>query len=165
MASAQGVNVDWKLYGSAALGGESLCFYDAKGLIQSPGGYMRVWTKCLVKRDLDGIDIENDLGGRIVKDAAERVARHYIPPAAKIQNVDANDRAAITAYEVIADIGNLHPQSSIFYERNCSDRMLRELSIDLDINGRIGSSNKPSGWKHVPPEGNGASLLKIICPG
>jgi hypothetical protein len=43
--------------------------------------------------------------------------------------------------------------------------MLRELSIDLHINEQIGSNNKPSEWKHVPPEGNGASLLKILCPG
>lgn len=29
---AQGLDVDWKLYGAAQVGGESLCFYDARGL-------------------------------------------------------------------------------------------------------------------------------------
>jgi hypothetical protein len=42
--------------------------------------------------------------------------------------------------------------------------MLRELSIDLNINGRVGSNNKPADWKYVPPEGNGAALLRLLCP-
>ena len=161
---AQTLDVDWKLYGGGPVGGESLCFYDAKGLTRQPDGYIRLWTKCLLKTALDGINIEKDFDGRIVKAAAEKAARYYVPPISKIQNVDANDAIAITAYEQIADMAGLQPQSRIFYELNCPDRMLRELSIDLHINGRIGSRNKPSDWEYVPPEGNGAALLKIICP-
>jgi hypothetical protein len=161
---AQGLEVDWKLYGGAAVGGENLCFYDAKGLTQLPGGHIRVWTKCLLKKDMDSIDIEKDFGGRILKETAEKVAHYYVPPIAKIQDTDANDGMAITGYEEIADISVIQPQSRIFYELNCSDRMLRELSIDLHFNGQSGSSSEPSDWKYVPPEGNGASLLKILCP-
>jgi hypothetical protein len=115
-----------------------------------------------LKGDLDGI-IERNADDRIVKATAEKVAHYYVPPIAKIQSVDANDAMVITGYEEIADIVALQPQSQIFYELNCPDRMLRELSIDLHINGQIGSSNKPSGWKYVPPEGNAAALLKILC--
>jgi hypothetical protein len=163
-APAQGLDVDWKLYGGAPVGGESLCSYDTRGLTRQPDGHIRVWTKCLLKADVDGINIEKDFDGRILKAAAEKVAQYYVPPISKIQNVDANDAIAITGYEEIADIAVLQSQSRIFYELNCSDRMLRELSIDLHINGQIGSSNKPSEWKYVPPEGNGAALLKILCP-
>jgi hypothetical protein len=42
--------------------------------------------------------------------------------------------------------------------------MMRELSFDIMVNGKSGSLDKPSDWKYVPPEGNGASLLKILCP-
>jgi len=160
----QTLDVDWKLYGGAPIAGESLCFYDAKGLTRQPDGYIRLWTKCLLKTDLDGINIEKDFDGRIVRAAAEKVAHYYVPPISKIQNVDANHAIVITGYEQIADIAGLQPQSRIFYELNCPDRMLRELSIDLHINGQIGSSNKPNDWKYVPPEGNGAALLKILCP-
>jgi hypothetical protein len=163
-ALAQGLDVDWKLYGGAPVGGNSLCFYDSKGLTRQSDGHIRVWTKCLLKTDLDAVNIEKDFDGRIVNATAERVARYYMPPISKIQNVDANEAMAITSYEEIADIAALQPQSRIFYELNCSDRMLRELSIDLRINGQIGSRDKPSDWKYVPPEGNGAALLKILCP-
>lgn len=162
-SSAQRLEVDWKLYGGASVGGENLCFYDGKGLAQLPNGHVRVWTKCLLKAELDGINIEKDFDGRIVKAAATKVTNYYVPPISKIQNVDANDAIAITAYEEIADIAALQPQSQIFYELNCSERMIRELDINLHINGQIGSSNKPSDWKYTPPEGNGAALLKMLC--
>src|SRR5271154_576807 len=84
--SAQGSDVDWKLFGGAPVGGESLCFYDAKGLTQQPDGHIRVWTKCLLKSDLDAIDIEKAFDGQIVKAAAEKVVHGYLPPISKIQN-------------------------------------------------------------------------------
>jgi hypothetical protein len=142
-ALAQGLDVDWKLYGGAPVGGESLCFYDAKGLTRQPDGHIRVWTKCLLKTDLDAVNIEKDFDGRIVNATAEKVARYYVPPISKIQNVDANEAMAITSYEEIADIAAPHRSS---YRRPNRGR------------------DKPIDWKYVPPEGNGAALLKILCP-
>jgi hypothetical protein len=156
---AQGLGVDWKLYGGANVGGESLCFYDAKGLIQQPTGHLRVWTKCVSKGEVDAI-FDKDGDKRIIEATAEKVMSGYVPPIAGIQNVDL---MVITAYEEVADMAALQPQSRIFYELNCPDRMLRELSIDLNVDGRIGSRNKPSDWKYVSPETNGAALLKILC--
>jgi len=69
----------------------------------------------------------------------------------------------ITGYEETANISNIQPRARIFYELNCSDRMLRELSIYVQANGKAGSRDKPGDWSNVPPEGNGASLLKILC--
>jgi hypothetical protein len=31
------------------------------------------------------------------------------------------------------------------------------------IKGKEGLSDKPSSWEYVPPEGSGATLLKILC--
>jgi hypothetical protein len=71
----------------------------------------------------------------------------------------------IVMYEQTANIGNLPPQSSILYELNCSDQLLRELSIDLQISGKSGSVHKPRDWSYIPPESNAARLAKIMCRG
>lgn len=162
-APAQLLDVDWKLYGAASVSGQSFCFYDEKGITQQPDGHIRVWTKCIPQSELDGA-FEKDPDKKIVEATAQKVARYYVPPIAKLQNLDANDAMVMTGYEEVADLAGIPPQSRIFYELNCRDRMLRELSIDLNINGQIGSKNKPGEWKFVSPEGNGASLLKLLCP-
>jgi hypothetical protein len=69
----------------------------------------------------------------------------------------------ITQYEQIANISNIEPHAKIFYELNCSERMSRELNMYFQVNGKNGSRDKPSDWKFVSPEGNGARLLKILC--
>lgn len=58
---AQELSVDWKFYGGASVQGSDFCFYDAKGVIQTPDGHMRVWTKCLPQKDLDSIDPKTEL--------------------------------------------------------------------------------------------------------
>ena len=159
---AQGLSVDWKFYGGAKLGddasgaklgddGKGICFYDAKGIVaQKADGHIRVWTKCLLQKDLDGIDPKTALGGKIIESAAEHMAHQSV---------------TIVMYEQTANIGNLRPQSSILYELNCSDQMLRELSIDLQINGKSGSVHKPRDWSYIPPESNAARLAKLLCRG
>jgi hypothetical protein len=165
-AEAQGSDVDWKLYGGIGppVGEESRCFYDAKGLTQQLAGHIRVWTKCLLEKDLDAT-LENDLEGKrtIAEATAKKVARYYVPPIATIWSTDASAAMRITAYEEVADIAFLQPQSEILYELNCPERMLRELSISLNTNGQLKSSKQPSDWRHVPPEGNASLLLKILC--
>jgi hypothetical protein len=91
--------------------------------------------------------------------------RSYMPPiAAAEKSIDYDQAVTIMQYEEIANISGIKPHSSIFYELNCSQRMLRELSMSFSANGRYGSSNKPRDWQFIPPEGNGAALLKILCP-
>jgi hypothetical protein len=100
-----------------------------------------------------------------LENAAKKVARYYIPPIALVEeNIDFDRSIAITAYEETANIGHIQPTARIFYELNCFDRMLRELSISIERNNKSGSRDKPTDWKYVPPEGNGATLLKLLCP-
>ncbi len=163
---AQGLSVDWKLYGGISVqGNEEFCFYDAKGVVvQGPDRHIRVWTKCLPKKDIDAIDIKKDFGGSILERTAEKVSHYYVPPIANVQPIDADQSMAITQYEETADIANIPPRAQIFYELNCPGRILRELSIYIEANGKIGSRDTPSEWKHVAPEGNAANLLKLLCP-
>jgi hypothetical protein len=162
---AQAPNVDWKFYGGALLGkGDEYCFYDAKGVAAASNGYIRVWTKCLSRKSINAIDIEKQFDGKILEATAEKVAHYYVPPIAKVDKIDTDQAMTIIQYEQTANIGNIQPRSRIFYELDCSGQMLRELSIYIEQDGKVGTRDKPSDWKHVPPEGNGASLLKILCP-
>jgi hypothetical protein len=161
-APAQSLETDWKLYGAASIGGETLCFYDDKGMSRSPGGHIRVWTKCISKAALDDA-LEKPLDKKLVEGIADKLLRGYVPPILKLLAAEADDAIVYAMYEMIADLDNIRPQSRIFYELKYRDRMLRELSIDVNINGRIGSKNTPSEWKYVAPEGNGAALLKLLC--
>ena len=157
---AQTLSVDWKFYGGAPIDGDTLCFYEAKGVLQRPDGHLRVWTKCLLLKELDNINFESDLGKKVIENSARKVYKYYIPPVNIVQDIDFNQMLAIVRYEETANISYIQSRAQIFYELNCSERMLQELSIDI-----LGSAprNKASEWGFVPPEGNAARLLKILC--
>ena len=45
-------DVDWKLYGGASVENTpGLCFFDAKSVIRESGAQLRVWTKCLDRKE------------------------------------------------------------------------------------------------------------------
>src|SRR5216684_2341244 len=159
---AQGLSVDWKFYGGASIQGNSnydYCFYDAKGVAQTPDGHIRVWTKCLLGKDLDNIDVNAELGDRVVKNTAQKIVEHYEPPIAAIENLNFDQIMQIIQYEETADISAIAPSARIFYELNCSEQMLRELSIYIQAGGKSGSVDRPSEWKYASPETNGTRLL------
>jgi len=112
---------------------------------------------------MDSIDFKKDFDGKILENAARKVADDYLPPITAIETPDFDQLATIIQYEETANISSIEPQSRIFYELDCRELMLRELSIYLKTKSKSSSSNKPSDWRHVLPEGNGARLLKILC--
>jgi hypothetical protein len=160
---AYAADVDWKMYGGTAVQGYEICFYDAKGAVRMPDGLVRVWTKCPPRLEMESIDIEHDFGGKILENTAQKLVQGYVPPIIAIGSIAFAEIAGITAYEETANITSIKPHATIFYELDCSQKMLRELSISFSVNGQYGSSQTPSVWKFIPPEGNAASLLKILC--
>jgi hypothetical protein len=162
-ANAVASEVDWKMYGAASVDGYEICFYDAMGAALAPDKNVRVWTKCLPQQDLDDINTEHAFDGRILDHVAKKVSRHYVPPITSVENVDERQRLAIILYEEAADIAGIQPRSSIYYEIDCAQKMLRELSVSVSVNGKFGSRQTPSEWKYIPPEGNGARLLSLLC--
>ena len=70
----------------------------------------------------------------------------------------------LTMLEETANIAAIQSHAQIFYEFNCAQRMSRELSIHISAGNQQGSREMPSVWRHVPPEGNAATLLKLLCP-
>ena len=115
---------------------------------------------------MDSIDINSDLGKTIVANSAEKVARSYVPPIAMVdKSIDFDKSMGITGYEETANVSYIEPVARIFYEINCSEGMLQELSISVrDKSGKRGNRNKPTDWKYISPESNAARLQTILCP-
>jgi hypothetical protein len=156
---AQASDVDWKLYGGDTVGGTSFCFYDAHGVVRVPEDHIRVWIKCLSQKDMDGITLNDNSANK----SAKKLLDGYVPPIVVVRVMSFDQIVDITAAEEIANTGLPKPRAEILYELNCSERKLRELSIHIHENGKFGSSDRPRDWKYVPPEGNAAILLKILC--
>jgi hypothetical protein len=162
-AVAKAADVDWKMYGGASVSEPKICFYDAKSVVRTPERLVRVWTKCFSRKDLNGVDVDKDFAGKISKNAARKMQDGYMPPIGLVEEIDFDHALVIAMYEEIANVSGIHPQATISYEFNCPQKIVRELSIDLRVNGQGGSKNTPSNWRYVPPEGNEASLRKILC--
>lgn len=154
-------DVDWKLYGIAEA--DELCFYDALGVVQTADDNVRVGTKCLLQKDMVAIDPKQELGNKIVAEAAKKLKTGYVPPILVGAEKDNDQIATTIAYEQAADTSGIAPHSSIFYELNCAQKMMRELNTNISVNGQQGSSSEPNG-QFVPPEENGKWLLKLLCP-
>jgi len=161
---AQAADVDWKMYGIASVEGGSVCFYDANGVTRTPAKYVRVWTKCLLQKDLDSVDIKRDFDGRILEKAARKWVSQYVPPIAIVEDLNSEQAIDVIRYEETVKVSDIQPHARFFYELNCPERMIRNLSTYVRANGKEGFNEKPSNWQHVPPEGTGATLLKILCP-
>jgi len=155
--------VDWKMYGGVEVDGQlNECFYDAEGVVRSPDRRIKVWTKCLSQKDLEGID-DKILNAKIADIAARKLIDTYIPPIAKVQEFTSDQAITIIAHEVAAGISHIQSKSRILYELNCTERMLRELSISLTTMDKTGFKDSPSNWKHITPESNANSLVLILC--
>jgi hypothetical protein len=163
-ATAQAVDVDWKMYGGASVSEPEICFYDAKGAVSTPERLVRVSTKCFSRKDLDNVDVDKDFAGKISKNAAGKMQDGYKPPIGLVEDIDVDLALVVAMYEEIANISGIQPQATISYEFNCPQKIMRELSIDFLDSRQRGSKNIPSNWRYVPPKGNEASLLKILCP-
>jgi hypothetical protein len=67
----EAADVDWKMYGFAVVGGPNVCFYDASGITRASTGYVRVWAKCLLKKDMDAVDPKT--GAKIGENGARKI--------------------------------------------------------------------------------------------
>src|SRR5262249_24500783 len=147
-------DVDWKVFGGATLGVVSVCFFDDKTVDRTSDGHVRVWTKCIPQQDLENFDFKNDLGQKIAEKAARRIVEGYVPPLIVIGQVDFDKISSIAGYEETANLGDIDPNSRMFLEINCSERMDRTLSIYAKVNGREQIQDRPSVWKHIAPKTN-----------
>jgi len=102
----------------------------------------------VVKRYFD----EVKLTAEQARDAAKKNVQGYVPPIVVIGRVEFSKIVEIVSVEEIADLGTIEPQSQMFIEMNCTERMDRQLSTTLHIDGQIHFDDKPSEWRYVPPD-------------
>jgi hypothetical protein len=153
-------DVDWKWYGGVKASSDTLsCFYDERG-VQRQGYKLRVWVKCIKQSALDGVTEAAPYFRAAIDMSASRIAHYYIPPIYLRENLTKVQLQTLIMYEAIADVSDLIPDSQIFYEMDCGQRKIRELSITVGNS----SSNQPQEWRYIPPEGNAATLHAMLCP-
>ena len=99
VSSALADDVDWKMYVGATADPPSFCFYDANGITIAHDGYVRVWTKCLHKVDLESEFFKGDRGRQIVDNAAKKVNDGYVPPIVAIGTMSVKQSVDVIAYE------------------------------------------------------------------
>jgi hypothetical protein len=141
---AKASDVDWKLYGSSTVDGDTdYCFYDLRGAVETPDRHVRVWAKCLHGKAMDAIDKEKDFGGAILKNTARKIIDKYIPPIALVEDLSVEDAMHFSMFEETANVSGIKPAIRVFYELDCSKKMLRELSIEVfKVDGRIRSKRQ-----------------------
>ncbi|HEY2068597.1 MAG TPA: hypothetical protein VGG48_03495 [Rhizomicrobium sp.] len=158
---ASAADVDWKFYGGASTtySGPAYCFYDERGIVRESNGFIRVWTKCLLQKNLDAPLAGNQKERAVIDMTASRIAHYYMPPITKVERMNFDQIMQVDTDEAIADVVRLDPPAQIFYELDCGQRKLRELSIILESS----STDSPASWRNVPPESNGAALMTLVC--
>jgi len=165
---AQSRGSEWKMYGAVnfgTAGGEQRLFFDAASVVRRNLGHVEVWTNTLSQEALDDAESStNSLHEKIVDGAAEKKIGGYRPPLARVNELDDHTVTQIIGDETAADLAGIEPTMQILYELDCPNRLLRDLSVHLFVNGKPHTQETPSEWKHVPPEGSAANLLKILCP-
>jgi hypothetical protein len=128
-------------------------FFDAKSVIQESGGQVRVWTKCLVSKETESVELDKTN----VEKGAQKIANGYVPPIITIGVMKFNQIVEVVVAEEIANLGNIKPIARILWEFNCVEQRERRLST------YEGFSRKPSDWDYIAPETNMAYLHKILC--
>ena len=163
VSTSRGQTVDWKLYGGSDVGGESVCFYDANGVSRTADQHVRAWTKCLPKSELDNIDFRKAQYDDIAKLAAREIVKGYVPPIVVSGLAKFDKIVDFASMEAMADLAEIKPASEILLELNCSEHMIRELSIHITSAGREGFNEHPTPWSYFPPDSNGARLQRLLC--
>jgi hypothetical protein len=117
------------------------------------------------QKELNSVDMtEGVVGKKMIESAVNKLRAGYVPPIVVIGRMDFDQVRTIIGYELIANFGPIEPRLLVYSELNCSERMSRHLSVSANVGGRTGHRSKPSEWDYVPPDGNEANLLLILCP-
>jgi hypothetical protein len=158
--SARAAAVDWKFYGGADLTitGQTVCFYEERGITKPQPSLVNVWVKCLLQSDMDKVPAHTPYSNAYISMSVGRLAHYYHPPILRVERMNYDQIVQVIMYESLADVSDLTAHAQFYYGLDCRRRMMREMSITIE-----NQQGKPSDWQYVPPEGNGARLLSLLC--
>jgi len=160
-SAANAAAVDWKFYGGADIPstGKVICFYEEGGITKPKPGIVDVWAKCIPQIALDNVPKNATYSRAYIDMSASRLAHYYRPPILNDQRMNIDQIVKAIVYESLADVGDFTPEAQFYYELDCRKRMVRELTMTFGNQ----SKDTPSNWGYVPPEGNAATLLSLLC--
>ena len=162
-ANARAEDVDWKYLGSTGDGNAAeYMFFDQSGIKPTGNNHFKVWVKGISKIVLDK-EQESAPDKEAIDDVVIKVASGYIPPFLTTMKHTQDDVIGVTVLEHHVAKGSHHVSSRIFYEIDCKDTRLRELSIYFEREGKIGSTDAPNKWSEIPPETNASTLAALVC--
>jgi hypothetical protein len=148
---------DWRVIGGTD---DSAVFYDARGVRKFSNGHFEVWLKVLpVKAITDSKPVDKDRTAR----GARKLASGYVPPMWLDQKASLDQITDAIILEEVANEAAIQPNARMLVELDCPNRLSRELSVWLDLNGKIQSDDKPSEWHHIAPETNFSRLHMDVC--
>jgi hypothetical protein len=160
-------SADWKYYWDSLLpgpGGSEVPvrdFYLQSELKPLQSGHIQVWTKGLSVDDTDKATLSKEGIDR----AAKKLLSGYVPPVSSIIALNHEQLAGTVGMEEIADEGVVSPQIQTLVELDCTEKLLRQISVTITSGRTFGTSDREGVWEHMPPESSGARLLTLVCKG
>jgi hypothetical protein len=151
----------WKVLSYRSVKEPEVCFYGSANVFRA-NGRVNVWTKCLVKVDLENA-VKADATGSLSDIAADKIAHDYVPPIAGLNRLPGDQIADAVMNEELANNGYLRPLVTALREIDCSKKRVRDLSVIKPVDGQVRSSDTPQDWHPVPSAGELASLSKLLC--
>jgi len=151
----------WKAFSHQSVKEPEVCFYGSANVVRA-NGLLSVWTKCLAKEDLNNA-VKEDSTGSLSDIAAEKIAHDYVPPIAGVKALEGDQIIDAVIDEELANNGNIRPLVTALREINCANRLARELSVIMPVDGQVRSSDTPQDWHCVPNVGDLASLRSFYA--
>jgi hypothetical protein len=151
----------WKVLSYQSVKEPEVCFYGSADVYRA-NGLLSVWTKCLAKEDLENA-VKADTTGSLSDVTAEKIARDYVPPIARLNALQGDQIVDAVMNEELASNGNIRPLVTALREIDCSKRRVRDLSVIKPVDGQLRSSDTPQDWHPVSSAGELASLSKLLC--
>jgi len=150
---------NWTLFGWTEDTSQFFAMGDVERL---PNGNLQVWTKGLsveqVNSAVDRAAKSKDDRGRMVW--ATIVAE---PAISQVKHLNQDELFNAAIEEDVANHSDLQPVTRVLYEVDCSNKLMRALSVYARKNGKSEVSNHPGEWMHIPPETNAANLHALLC--
>lgn len=155
-AEPQAAGPDWVYYATVEPGGAKQdLFFLRSDIKTTPDGHVKVWTKGLSDYRLARV--------KLTEDQIRRAAERIVATPSTLPGITADQQTAIAAYEVLADDGKLDPKARILWELDCSNELMRSLSMYLTGGGKHLDSNVTGEWMHSPPESTISMLMTMVC--
>jgi len=156
---------DWKFYGSSDLSRSEtvIAYYDAESIERLSDDHVRVWTKTI---SLSEVERVMKLGE--VSDKAQlKIKAGYGPPyilSNPRPRPSFENNMKIIVWEEAADYDAINAKIKEFYELNCKENTIRNLSIiNFKNDGRPETRTKIEEWISISPKSNAETLHNILC--